>query len=209
MERREALKNIGFGSAAIFGSSVLFGALQGCSSAPEVNWVPTYFSDEEAAQLERICEGILPKTDTPGAMEAGVPAHLDKAMGKMANEPETMMTKEGMAVFVENFEKEQGVSVYDATTEQMTDVINGYFKKYGQDPSILRGMREAMRGENPSLTAEQKEALFVTQVVDSTFWSYFTSELVGETVMRYDPVPGPVYEGCIPYEPGQKAWSSV
>jgi hypothetical protein len=209
MERREALKNIGFGSAAIFGSSVLFGALQGCSSAPEVNWIPTFFTAEEAAQLERICEGVLPKTDTPGAIDAGVPSHLDKAMGATASEPETMLTKQGMAVFVDNFKKEQGVSVYDATTEQMTDAINGYFKKYGESPQILGELRAAMRDESPTLTPEQQEALFVTQIVDSTFWSYFTSELVGETVMRYDPVPGPKYEGCIPYEPGQKAWSSL
>lgn len=208
MERREALKNIGFGSAAIFGSSVLFGALQGCSASPDINWVPTYFSADEAAQLERICEGILPKTDTPGANDAGVPSHLDKAMGVTADEAETKLTRQGLSVFVDNFNDQQSVSFFDATTEQMTDVINGYFKKYEEDPSILRGMREGMRGENPALTPEQQEALFVTQIVSSTFWSYFTSELVGEQVMRYDAIPGK-WEACIPYEPGQRAWSSV
>lgn len=208
MERREALRNIGFGSAAIFGSSVLFGALQGCSSVPDINWVPIYFSAEEAAQLEKICEGICPKTDTPGALDAGVPSHLDKAMSATANEAETRLMKQGLSVFAENFDKNQEVGLYEATTEQMTSVINGYFKKYEEDPSILRSLREAMREENPTLTPELQEALFVTQVVDSTFWSYFTSELVGETVMRYDPVPG-VYEGCIPYEAGQRAWSSL
>jgi len=208
MERREALKNIGFGSAAIFSTSVLFGSLQSCSAAPKVNWVPVFFSAEEAAQLERVCEGICPKTDTPGALDAGVPAHIDKVMAATASEPEIQLTRQGLAVFVENFNKDQEVDFFDATTEQMTTVINGYFKQYENKPETLRSLREAMREENPSLSPELQEALFVTQIVDSTFYSYFTSELVGETVMRYDPIPVK-YEGCIPYEPGQRAWSSV
>lgn len=208
MERRKALKNIGFGSAAIFSSSVLFGALQSCSSAPKVNWIPTYFSAEEAAQLEKICEGICPKTETPGAIEAGVPAHLDTAMGVMANEPEAKFMKQGMTVFTENWDKSQDVSIYDATTDQMTDVINDYFVRYNEDQSILGRMREAMGKEDANMAPELLEALFVTQIVDATFQSYFTSELVGEKVMRYDPIPVN-YEGCIPYEPGQKSWSNV
>lgn len=197
MERREALKNIGFGSAAIFGSSVLFGALQGCSSTPEVNWVPVFFNGEEAAQLEKVCEGICPKTTTPGAIDAGVPAHLDKAMSARAEEPEIQLTKEGLQVFVNNFNEVQGIDFYEASTEQITGAINGYFRKYQDDPTVLRKLREAMSEEQPVLSPDLKEALFVTQIVDSTFWSYFTSELVGETVMRYDPIPVK-YEGCIP-----------
>ena len=208
MERRDALNNIGFGSAAIFSTSVLFGSLQSCSATPKVNWVPVFFNAEEAAQLERVCEGICPKTTTPGAIEAGVPAHLDKVMAATANEPEIQLTRQGLGVFVEQFNENQEVDFFEATTEQMTSVINGYFKKYDENPETLRSLREAMREENPTLTPELQEALFVTQIVNSTFWSYFTSELVGETVMRYDPIPVK-YEGCIPYEPGQKAWSSV
>ncbi len=209
MERREALKNIGFGSAALFTSSVLFGALQSCSSTPKVNWIPTYFSAEEAAQLEKICEGICPKTSTPGANEAGVPAHLDAAMTVMANEPEAQLMKRGMAVFTENFDNNQEVSIYDATTDQMTGVINDYFTRYNEDPSILASMRQAMgTNDGADMTPELLEAFFVSQIVDSTFWSYFSSELVGEKVMRYDPVPVN-YDGCIPYEPGTKSWSNV
>lgn len=209
MERREALKNIGFGSAALFTSSVLFGALQSCSSVPKVNWVPTYFSPEEAAQIEKICEGICPKTETPGALEAGVPAHIDAAMTVMGNEPEAELLKKGMAVFVENFNSNQEVFIYEASTEQMTEVINDYFTRYNEDQSIFGKMREAMgTNDGSDMAPELLEAFFVSQIVDSTFWSYFTSELVGEKVMRYDPVPVN-YNGCIPYEPGTKSWSSV
>ncbi len=207
MERREALKNLGFGSMALFTSTVFFGALQGCSSAVELDWKPVYLSPEEASQLGKICEGIMPKTSTPGAIEAGVPSHLDSALANIYRNREAEYFKRGLNVFVANFNANQEVSFDGATTEQMTEAINSYFDKYEADKDILRNYRAEFRkeGEKDDVFVE---TYFVTNVVDSTIWSYFSSELVGKEVMAYDPIPGK-YEGCIPYEPGQKAWSNV
>jgi hypothetical protein len=207
MERREALKNMGFGSMALFTSTALFGALQGCSSSPEVNWAPVYLSLTQAAQLEQICEGILPKTDTPGAIDAAVANHLDQALSVIYKSREANFFKKGMAVFVDRFGDNSDVKFGKATTEQITDVVNGYFKKYKDDEAILKNYRSTFNDEGDK-TDDFLETYFVTNVVDSTFWSYFTSELVGKEVMRYDPIPGG-YEGCIPYTKGDKSWSSV
>lgn len=207
MERREALKNLGFGSAAIFSSSMLFGALQSCSPQPAVDWVPVSMTPEQAAQLEKICEGICPKTTTPGATEAGVANHLDQALSALKKDREVDYFKRGMEIFVKNFDANQEVKFNKATTEQVTAAINEYYKKYDENPEILQNLREGMREEGEK-SEEFLETYFVTQVVDSTFRSYFTSELVGETVLPYDPIPVK-YEGCLPYEPGQKLWSSV
>ena len=207
MERREALKNLGFGSMALFTSTALFGALQGCSSTPGVAWTPVFLSSSEAAQLEKICEGILPKTDTPGATEAGVANHLDEALSIIYKNREAEFFKRGMAVFVERFGSNSEVKFNKANTDQVTDVINNYFQKYKADESILKNYRDSFDDEGQK-TDDFLETYFVTNVVDSTFWSYFTSELVGKEVMAYDPIPGK-YDGCVPYEKGQKSWSSV
>jgi hypothetical protein len=207
MERRKALKNIGFGSAALFGSSMLLGAMQGCSAKPTVNWVPVFFTPEEAAQMEKVCEGIAPRTSTPGAIEAGVPNHLDQAFSVFNTDLESEFFKKGLAVFVKNFDESQEVSFNKATTQQVTDVINSYFNRYNDDSSILKNYRDTYNDAGEK-SDEFVEAHFVTTVVDATFNSYYTSELVGETVMAYDPIPVN-YNGCIPLEPGQKSWSSV
>lgn len=206
MERREALKNMGFGSMALFTSTALFGALQGCSSAPEVNWLPAAMTAAEAAQLEKFCEAVLPKTDTPGATEAGVAKHLDEAMANVYESEDVDFMKRGLAAFVKNYDANHG-SYNKATTEELTAVINQYAKKYSDDQALMQRFRQGY-GEGVEKTDEWLETFFVTNAVDATFWSYFTSELVGETVMRYDPIPQ-VYEGCIPYEKGQRDWASV
>ena len=166
---REALKNIGFGSDPFYIECIVR-SLAKLFISSKVNWVPTYFSPEEAAQIEKICEGICPKTETPGALEAG--CHIDAAMTVMGNEPEAELLKKGMAVFVENFNSNQEVSIYEASTEQMTEVINDYFTRYNEDQSIFGKMREAMgTNDGSDMAPELLEAFFVSQIVDSTFWA--------------------------------------
>lgn len=203
MERRDALKNIGFGTMGVFASTALFGALQSCSSTPEVNWLPLSMTQAEAAQLEKFCEGVCPKTTTPGAIQAGVAKHLDKAFSVLYKSEDVEYMKRGMAVFVKNFDGD-----FDsATTEEVTAAINGYYKRYAADQSLMKSFREGY-GKEGEKSDEWVETFFVTSGVDATFNSYFTSELVGETVMVYDPIPQE-YNGCIPYTAGQKSWSSV
>lgn len=209
MERRKALKNLGLGSAALFTSSALFGALQGCSSAaPEVGWIPVFFTPAEAAQMERVCEAIAPKTSTPGAVEAGVVNHLDQALKILYKERDSDYFRRGLAAFVKSYDDNQETSFNKATTEQMTEVINGFVVGFEEDEARRKAYYDDLGDENSAKSDEFVMTYFTINVVPATFRSYFTSKLVGETVMAYDPIPAK-YEGCIPYTPGQKSWSSV
>lgn len=209
MERRKALKNIGLGSAALFGSSALFGALQGCSpSAPEVGWIPVFFTPAEAAQMEKICEAIAPKTATPGAIEAGVVNHLDQALNVLYKERDSDYFRRGLAAFVKSYDDNQETSFNKATTEQMTKVINDFVVDFESDDARSKAYYGSLQDEAGEKSDDFVMTYFTINVVPATFNSYFTSELVGETVMRYDPIPQK-YEGCIPYAPGEHSWSSV
>ena len=207
MERRDAVKSIGLGSAALFTSSLFLGTLQSCSSAPTVNWIPVFLTPEEAAQLEKVCEAIIPKDDMPGAIDARVPSHIDETLKVLTEAEESGHIRKGMAAFVKNFNNTQDVSFDKATTEQLTDYINAMFKELDKNPDKMGEMWKTMQadGEKPDAVLE---VFFINNITDATKRSYYTSELVGETVMRYDPIPVK-YEGCIPYEKGQMAWSSV
>lgn len=209
MERREALKNIGVGSAALFASTALFGSLTSCSpTAERTDWDPEYLNSVQAAHLEKICEAIFPRTSTPGATDAGVANHIDQALNNIYRLQEAENFVKGLNIFVAQYNAHQKPRFAGASTAEVTDVINGYFKTFEEDESKMKAFGEAMRNPEAAMPDDVALTFFVTGVVEFTKWSYFTSELVGETVMRYDPVPG-AYDGCIPYEPGQKDWASV
>lgn len=57
---------------------------------------PGYFSPEEFAVVSRISDLIIPKTHTPGAVEAGVPAYIDAVVG--ANKSLQQISKAGFAL---------------------------------------------------------------------------------------------------------------
>jgi gluconate 2-dehydrogenase gamma chain len=57
---------------------------------------PGYFSESEFAAVSRISDLIIPKTGTPGAVEAGVPAYIDSVVG--ANKALQQICKTGFAM---------------------------------------------------------------------------------------------------------------
>ncbi|MSV29881.1 MAG: gluconate 2-dehydrogenase subunit 3 family protein [Bryobacterales bacterium] len=99
--RRETLKIIGaIGTTCAFpfGADELYGqhahvpkSAEGADSAP---YKPKFFSETEFAVISRIADLIIPKTDTPGAVEAGVPAYIDSVAA--ANKRHEGVFREGL-----------------------------------------------------------------------------------------------------------------
>lgn len=205
MERRKALKDLGLGTFSIFAGSLLFSSLQSCSSGPSLNWQPKFFTNEEATQMERICEAIMPKTDTPGATEAGVVPHLDISVHTMDSQTEKAYLKQGLQAFLGRFESNMGVSFDKATSLQVGQAINGYLRGMSKNPNLLKNYQTDLRKENEK-SQGFFEIHFVYTVVNATIWSYLTSELIGEQIMLYDPIPGD-YDGCVKHTNGTMAWS--
>lgn len=170
-----------------------------------MDWRPVFFTVNEAAQMEKICEAILPKSKTPGATDAAVVPHLDASIFTMDSPRERGYFKEGLRVFVSRFEENIGVSFGKATVNEVGQGINGYLRGMDKNPKLLKSYMSDLKIEGPK-DRGFFEVHFVFTVVNATIWSYLTSELVGEHVMAYDPVPG-VYEGCVATDEQPMAWS--
>lgn len=88
--RRDALKIIGavgatcafpFSADELYGQTVAEHAAHGALKAPPVStgpYTPVFFSGPELAVIARIADLIIPPTDTPGAIAAGVPQYIDE-----------------------------------------------------------------------------------------------------------------------------------
>ena len=64
MNRREALQRAGLVLGYAISAPVLAGIMNGCKAAPELNYKPIFFTDDQAGIIGELSEIIIPKTDT-------------------------------------------------------------------------------------------------------------------------------------------------
>src|ERR1700680_3308301 len=98
--RRESLKIIGAIGATCafpFSADELYGQHVHVSNPapPEGAYEPKYLCTDEFEPLGRIAELMIPTTDTPGAIGAGVPKYIDGVVS--ANPEHQKRFREGMA----------------------------------------------------------------------------------------------------------------
>ncbi len=111
-DRREALKIIGAISATCafpFAADDLYGQHVHPGAGKEAGHVPRYFSPEQMKLVACIADLIIPPSDTPGAVGAGVPAYIDlvisqnKAMQKTFSDGIDWLDREALQLHTKAF----------------------------------------------------------------------------------------------------------
>lgn len=194
MDRREAIKRTAWIMGGVVSAPAIMGVLKGCSSRPDINWKPAFLTPDQAALVTEVAEIIIPKTDTPGAKEVGVPAFIDKILKDVYSAEDQKRFTDGLTAFDEEAKKAYGDAFLDLEPAQQT----AHVKKL-HDAAI-----QAERNTDPA-----PKRPFVLMMKELTMLGFFTSEVGATKVLQYDPVPG-AYKGCIPLkEAGNgKTWAS-
>ena len=97
-ERRDALKIIGAVTATCafpFSADELYGQHAHPDGTAAALPTPKYFSKADFALVSRIADLIIPRTNSPGALDAGVPAYIDMVVG--ANKQQQAAFRDGLA----------------------------------------------------------------------------------------------------------------
>jgi Gluconate 2-dehydrogenase subunit 3 len=198
MNRREYLKN----SALFIGYAVSASALSetfiACKSERKVNldWKPTFLTQNQAKTLGEMTETILPKTATPGAKEIGVPQFIDSVLKKLLSPGEQEDFKKGLEALEETCQNENGKYFDECTQAQREALLLKMDKAAGKLPPSAWGIT-LVKNPDPVVFFRRLKALTIT--------AYFTSEKIGKEVLVYDQIPG-AFIGCMPLN-GQNVWS--
>jgi gluconate 2-dehydrogenase gamma chain len=145
----------------------------------------SYLAPAQAATLAAAAERILPRTDTPGAADVGVPAFIDLLYGEFMTPAEQQLLTQGLAEI-----EAAAKSAHGAGFATLTPV---------QQDAVLRAVAPRQQGRDSSSFGLIRSA---------TVLGYFTSEQVGRNVLHYDPVPG-AYNGCVPIDQvGRRNWTT-
>jgi gluconate 2-dehydrogenase gamma chain len=193
MDRREALRKTALLMGAAVSASAMAGILNGCKSAPDLNYKPVFFNEEQARLVSELADIILPKTDTPGAKEVGVPNFIDKMLNECYKKEDQERFLTGLTAFDEDAKKTFGDSfIYCKPEDQLTLV-----KKANE--AAVKDKKENPKEKRP----------FFYMAKELTMLGYFSTETGATKVLQYEAVPGS-YKGCIPLsEAGNgKTWAT-
>lgn len=184
IDRRDALAGI----VAMFGAS-LFAPIARAAAGdvtPIGVGTPTaaVFTPHQRALMTALSERVMPTTDTPGAIAAGVPEFIEKLLADWALPADRVPILAGLDAIEARSQADYRVAAATAAPEQ-------------QDALLMLAMEDQLPGGKDFF--EKFRQLVIT--------GYFTSEAGIMQERQYLPLPGR-FDGAYPYTTGTKVFSS-
>lgn len=196
MNRRNALRRTALLAGSAVASPTLLSLLQSCKEQNRVDWEPQFLSQDQAVFVSSFVDTILPRTETPGALDVKVDMFMDLMYAKAYDEKSQEYVVAEIEKFNSQCKEEFGDVFADLSPEDKT--------------AMLKKVEAETAKFNPGVwgtaVGEQKPVAFYRQLKSMTLWAYFSSEEVGKNILSYDPIPGE-YLGCIPLSDVGNTWS--
>lgn len=183
LTRREAIRRavLLVGGVA---SAAQITAIEHVFAADAADSTPTFLSDDHLAMLARIADLIIPETDTPGAVSAGVPGFIDRMLAEWAS----------------TGTQRQFVAGFDGIDRRAVDAGLQSFVSASAERQF-----ELLAQLDREAFADASTDDFFRRMKKLVLFSYFSSEPGATTALRFDRVPGR-YDPCMSLEEDGRAW---
>ncbi|WP_333820325.1 gluconate 2-dehydrogenase subunit 3 family protein [Ohtaekwangia sp.] len=200
MNRREILQRTAMVLGYAITGPALTGLLQGCKAAPDLNYTPAFFTKEQALLVAELAEVLIPKTSTPGAKDAGVPAFIDGMLHEVYPQADKDRVIKGLTAFDEEAKKTYGDAFALCKPEEQKALV----KKHHEE-ALSKGAGDASFGWWRAGSGGEKP--FILEMKELTLIGFFTSQPGATEVLQYNQAPGP-FKGCVPLTEVGKAWAT-
>lgn len=180
----EGMPSFGVDRRALLRGAILLvgGSLAGVPDHAFAQGAAGFFPPAERAILDAACATMIPKTDTPGAIEAGVPAFIDSMMARWASDDTRDGFRSVLAEIDAAARESGGKGFASLAPAEQTKVLTAY------DAAAIGGGGDYRRFKELVLTG------------------YYLSEIGATQELRYELAPG-VWEPKIAMAPDTRAWA--
>ena len=175
----------------------LLSIVQSCTSKKVLDWTPDFLSKDEGTAIHTLVDIILPKTDTPSATEVNVHVFIDQFAHTGLPPENKDFLKMGMDKFFGKVLADaQKETLPELTEEDFTSALSTYLKKRtkdveeAHDKAIGEYFMAIEQNGSAVLDEEIARYMFANSLRDISIWAYKNSEVVGEQVLAYLPIPG-------------------
>ncbi|MFN6972744.1 MAG: gluconate 2-dehydrogenase subunit 3 family protein, partial [Rheinheimera sp.] len=155
--------------------------------------------------LDEIAETILPRTNTPGAKDAGCGAQMAVMVQDCYDAKQQALFVAGLTALQATCKQQHQRDFLQLTTAERTALLT----QLDKDASA----RNAAIASNDSTNVSNRkgdaslEPHYFTLLKQLSIFVFFTSKVGATEVLRYVAVPGR-YDGAMPYKKGDKAWAT-
>jgi gluconate 2-dehydrogenase gamma chain len=202
MNRREALLRVaGLMGGTLSASTVLaagngLAAGDGYSATTSAARGPLILSASQMDIVSRVSDVMIPRTDTPGAVDVGVPGFIDLMLRDVCIQADRARYLAGLADFDATAVAENGKKFVALETAQQVALVRKFHDAaVGEERRVRRAHAHPQRP-------------FILMTKELTLLGFFTSQAGATQVLQYVAVPGS-YHGCIPLEQSGngKSWA--
>lgn len=196
MNRRELLQRAAYLMGGAISAPAVLGFLNGCTAKQDPQWQPVFLSKEQGALVAEVAEIIIPRTDTPGAKDAGVPAFIDVMLKDVYEDEDRQRYVSGLKAFDDAARTDHGKSFVELSKQQQTELVRRF-----HDEAVATELADETR-------SSYLRRPFILMTKELTLLGFFTSEPGATRVLQYAAVPG-AYQACVPLaQAGNgKAWA--
>lgn len=153
-----------------------------------------FFTGKQRKLVAAIAECIIPKTDTPGAIEAGVPAWIEILVQDCLTPADQKIITDGLASLEADVKQKFNSSFAKLTVDQQIALLTEMEKTAKETEAKNRAAKI------------QAPRAFIRQFKDLTKFSFVNSEVGGTQAFEFIITPGR-WDGAMELKPGQKAYS--
>lgn len=158
------------------------------------------FSPEKRALVSAMAETLMPRTDTPGAIDAQVPKFLELLYDQWMAEPEKQLFDKGLADTDKQALAAHGKIFTDCDVSEQKAVLEKMEEEQGEHPWFNFG--------GASVANDQENIPFMALFKEITVVGFFMSEVGAQQVLRYDMMPGN-FDGDTSLDYDDSSWASV
>lgn len=187
--RREAIEQLALLCGLTCGGTAISALAQEAASPTDMSRsTRRLFDKSQLALLREICETIIPATDTPGAIAAGVHEFIDRYAAHCA-------TKEQQRTFLDTLKR------IDTSAQNR---FHQRFSLLGNQARIelLTSMEQASSG------FDHNDRRCFKQLKGWVIFGYYTSEVGASQELAYLSTPGS-YKGDFKFETVGRAWALI
>jgi hypothetical protein len=207
ISRRHALKSLVLGSGVVLSASSVFGVLNSAYAASaKGEYALSFLNAAQAKSLELMTHVIIPKSDDlPGAEDVPIVSFIDALYTQLMSKEQQDKFLAGLGFAQASFAERHGGSFAMADASKREAFVKSVYEL--PDTQARAMIRLAEQNEAP----QGQEALyhlyyFLFNLRALTLEGYYQSELVGEKVLAYLPIPGR-FEAETTIDENTRAWS--